>query len=219
MAHLDATAHPPTRPNPESAPPDAAPLVLWHGSRAWSGPPTVRPGRAKRSEGGPGIYLTTSYRTASGYAKGGGVVQRVTLSPTVRWLEEATLRVPDVRAFLESRPRLPKRAEIHSDITANVARMAGRLDPDLIHAEVLVNVMVNRDALKGEHGPALAEFLTRHGIDASHAKSGHDEDWVVVFNPAVILRMDPAPARSVAGDQYDLPRVQRADRGPRKPAA
>ncbi|HQY61120.1 MAG TPA: hypothetical protein PK141_06990 [Polyangiaceae bacterium] len=59
------------RTNPSAAPASDPPLVFWHGSRAWHGPPTVRPGRAKRSEGGPGIYLTTSYRTASGYAKGG----------------------------------------------------------------------------------------------------------------------------------------------------
>ena len=204
------------RTNPSAAPASDPPLVFWHGSRAWHGPPTVRPGRAKRSEGGPGIYLTTSYRTASGYAKGGGVVQRVSVSPTVRWLAESALPVADVRAFLAGRPRLPKRAEIQADITANVARMADRMDPGLVQAEVLVNLMVNYDALKGGHGPALAEFLTQHGIDASHAKRGHDEDWVVVFNPAVILRMDPA--RGVAVDQYDLPRVRRASIQPGRTA-
>lgn len=216
MAHLDetrpSTVSRRTRSNPTEAPSSLAPLVFWHGSRAWDGPPTVQPGRAKRSEGGPGIYLTTSYRTARSYAKGGGVVQRVSVSPTVHWLEEATLPVEDVRSFLAGRARLPKRTEILADVERNAARTAGRLPPGFIHAEVLVNLMVNYDALKGDNGPALAAFLVDHGIDASHAKNGGDEDWVVLFNPSAILRMDLAPASTVAGDQYDLPRLRRAGR-------
>lgn len=194
--------------NPTEANPQNPPLVLWHGSRAWEGKPEVRPSRKGRSEHGPGIYLTTSYQTATGYAKGGGVVQRVDVSSDLGWLEGSAVPLADMKAFVEARRGLRKKRELLADLdwSAQRTKNAGE---GMLWASSLVTLFVNHEAITGDHGPALAAFLVEHGIDASLANERSGEDWVVLFNPAKVVRVQRAPATSVPVSEWDLPRVPR----------
>jgi hypothetical protein len=184
--------------------PDAEPLVFYHGAQRWEGTPSIVAHRKGHAEHGAGIYLTTSWTTASNYAKGGGSVYRFEVAPDVGWLEDARLPVAETVRWVKSLPRLKGKA----DIVATLERVAGRVGPS-IPAETLIAAFVNFGASAGQHGPSLAEYLVAHGIDASHvSRSG--EDWVVVFNPAKVLRVTRVPARDMGeGFVYDLPRVMR----------
>lgn len=175
-------------------------LLLYHGARRWSGRPEVRRSRPKRSEHGPGIYLTTSRETAQRYAKGGGRVYQFALDPSLSWLEDHRIALFEMELFLGSIPRLRHRAEIINDLHVYRLR-TGCIGEDL-PAETLVNLMVNYDALGGEAGTLLAEFLVDHGIDASIDQRGN-EDWVVLFNPRKVLDFGPVERDA----PWDVPRV------------
>lgn len=184
------------RRNPES-------LVFYHGAQRWEGPPQIVAHRKGHAEHGPGIYLTTSWTTASKYAKGGGSVYRIEVSPSVRWLEKTDLPVEETLHWVKSLPRLRGK----SDILASLERLSARVGK--LPASLLVNAFVNNDAASGANGPALAEYLVNHGVDASHVLQG-DEDWVVIFNPKVIEKVTRLSAKDVGeGFAFDLPRVRR----------
>jgi hypothetical protein len=187
------------------------PLVLYHGSHGWSGETALRPSSGKpsgtansRAEHGPGLYLTTALTTAQKYARGGGRTLRFVLDPSLTWMEDgATIGLKNMIAFLRSVPRVPKRDAIIGDLEY-YERRTGR---DQLPASVLVNLMVNHEALGGARGPALADFLVRHGIDASDAKysgGAGDEDWVVLFNLEKILEWGPVPKNA----PWNLPPVR-----------
>ena len=177
-------------------------IVLYHGSRRWSGPPQILPGSKGRSEHGPGIYLTTSIETARKYARGGGRVIRFEIRTPIRWIDDPGTRIPieEMVSFLESIYRLRGRDKIIDDLERYAARV-GRRD---LPPSVLVNLMVNYDALVGEAGPRIAAFLVSHGIDAAIDARGQ-EDWVVLFNPDLVLRAEPLTDR----DAKDVERVSR----------
>lgn len=188
-----------------------ADLVLYHGARRWEGPVEVRPARKGRTEHGPGLYLTTRYETARKYGK----VLRVTIRGDVRWLEDAALPLDETLEFVaKGLPRFGKRRALAEDLRTSAARMAVRLGPNAVPASVLVNLLVNDDGLSGANGPAVAGFLVRHGIDASltgpafGSFGGHSEQWVVVFNPEVVLSVKPLSRSDSTGD---MPAVQRRE--------
>ena len=197
------------KPNPARVRKNPESLVFYHGAQQWEGPPQIVAHRKGHAEHGPGIYLTTSWTTASKYAKGGGSVYRIEVSPSVRWLEKTDLPVEETLRWVKSLPRLRGKADIVASLERTTARI-GRLP-----AEILVNVFVNHDAASGANGPALAEYLVRHGVDASHIStplfSGSGaEDWVVIFNPKIIEKVTRLSAKDVGeGFAFDLPRVRR----------
>lgn len=201
--------------NPMRRNPDAEPLVLYHGAQRWEGPPSIVAHRKGHAEHGAGIYLTTSWTTANNYAKGGGSVYRFEVSPDMGWLEDARLPVTETVRWVKSLPRLKGKA----DIVATLERVAGRVGPN-IPASILVAAFVNFGASAGQHGPSLAEYLVAHGIDASRVSRSMNEDWVVVFNPAKVLRVTRVPARETGeGFAFDLPRVKRKNPSRRNPHA
>jgi hypothetical protein len=186
------------------------PLVLYHGSRRWQGPPEVRAGRNGRMEHGPGIYLTTAYETARKYAKGGGLVLRFTIEAPLRWLEDAELSLPDALDFVAGLRGLRARAQIEEGLRRTAERMAPRLGGGKVPAATLVNLMVNHEALGGTAGPKAAEYLVRRGADASLANERNDEDWVVLFNPRKVISVEPVSAKDFdARPEWNLPRVAR----------
>lgn len=179
-------------------------IRLYHGARSWDGPPEVQRGRAKRTEHGPGIYLTTSLATAKKYAKGGGRVKLVTISSGLRLLDDAKIKASEAIDFVRTQLR-KKRKEIIEDIE----RHAGRIGKDTISLAVIVTLAVNHDALVGDASPALARFLVSRGVDATvvtqSSPTGGDEDWLVLFNPEKIVSIEEIGKN----EPWDLPLVRR----------
>jgi len=173
-----------TRPHPEPTG-----YQFWHGAQGWENVIEIRPCRKNSYEHGPGLYLTTSLHTAKHYGKGKGCLVELELAPTTRWLEDSTLPMAEVQAFLKDRAGLRRRPEILADLDRHLRQLRER-DPTAtrIRATVLVNLCVNHEALTADHGPALARFLVDQGIDASRAQEKYSESWVVLFNPAVVTR-------------------------------
>jgi hypothetical protein len=184
-------------------------FALYHGAQRWSGTPAIVQQRKGHAEHGPGIYLTTSWETARKYSRGGGSVYRMLLEQPRAWVEDARIPVEETAAFLRATLGRGKSSQTVLDAVHRVSARAG----DPFPANVLINAFVNNNLLAGRRGPAVAEFLTSRGIEASHVSQG-DEDWVVVFNPGIIRRVERVTPQEVdpSGFLCALPRVFRGSR-------
>lgn len=179
-------------------------IKLWHGSRAWAGSPEIRAPKGGRAEVGAGIYCTTSYLRARSYAKGGGQVMLIEVDPDMRLLEHIKVKPEVLMAAARAIPRLKSRDQILADIERCAERGDGR---DTISLNVLLNLAVNSDACVGQPAVAITEFMVNQGADATIHTAYGAEDWLVVYNPAVIKAYTPRPAAQVDVADYDLPRV------------
>lgn len=170
-------------------------LVFWHGGRPIKGPVQIRPGAVEDRQHGPGFYLTTSLARARKYARGGGVVQEVTLSPSTRLLESICLPLPVLEGCIRGLPRCRNRNVVINDLRS-VSRV---IDDTPVPASFLVNTLLFHGATGGMAGVWLAQWLTGQGIDASASAVGSGEEWVVVFNPEVVENVTPRPASTLEG--------------------
>jgi hypothetical protein len=177
------------------------PIVVYTGTQVWEGRPYIKDSRKGHSEHGPGLYFTTRLQTARKYAKGRGTVLRVEVDPKFLWLEDTQVPVETLVNWVTSRRGLRKKKEIIDDI---VVRGGGGLAPGMRRATILVNLMVNYDAITGTHGPALAEFLAALGIGASHLRMSGGEEWIVLFDPSKVTSW----RRVAPDDAEDLPGVR-----------
>lgn len=177
----------------------SSPLVLWHGSHRWSGPPQLMPAGKMKSEEGSGLYLTTSTETAAKYAKGGGSILRFELDPNLTFLENVNIPIETMVNFLKETPRIAKRSSIEADL-----RKAGeRRGSDSLPGYYLENLILNYGSLKGSIGPSLALFFVDQGADANLSKKSA-EDWVILYNLDKILSYTKVP-RSEAVDSPRIP--------------
>ena len=173
---------------------------IWHGSRRWDGEPEIRPAKKGRAEWGAGIYGSTHFETCTGYAKGGGKVQLLTIQKT-RVLEQSCIPLETAIAFIKkSIPKSQVRSFI-DDCTAFAERVQDRIlshsspvgelkDGDLwFPAENLRNLMVNSDLSSGVRGVALAKFYADLGIGLSTSRGGmkSEEQWTVIYDPKLIV--------------------------------
>lgn len=178
----------------------------WHGGKRWDGKPEVQAPRQGRYECGPGIYLTNRYLTAKKYAAGGKVTTLITLANNVRWLQDAKLPLKELFDFLDTVPRLKGRARVKADFEQRCVRRE-MLMTDLCPVEYLVNILINTESLAGQVGLALVDWLTSKGVDASLHGAHGQEQWVIVFNPAVIVKHEVVSGSKVSLDSYELPRI------------
>jgi len=175
------------------------PLILWHGSQNWQGPPQLQRAGKGKSEYGSGLYLTTSASTARKYAKGGGSILRFEIDPDLTTTDDAEIGVKDAVDFLSSIPRLRNKKKIADDILLN----AQRRGKDSVHAFVIENLMSHHGALKGVAGPMLAEWYVKNGIDAAVVHHA-DEDWLVLYNLDKILSYK----KTGSSDVQDVDRIR-----------
>ena len=183
-------------------------IVVYHGGRKFSGPVDILPKASKNAQNGPGSYTTTNLYTAQKYAKGGGVVHRIILSPETRFNNtDGNIPLSDAIEWVESRSGLRKKKEIIADLKKNSENRADRLGPGVVYEWALLNLCVNHDVLSGEHGPALAAWMVEHGIDAEVERAmKNNEEWVSIFNPNVVIHREIL-ANAGEGCEYELPRV------------
>ncbi|WP_338924930.1 hypothetical protein V0M98_35515 (plasmid) [Pseudomonas silesiensis] len=173
---------------------------IWHGSRRWDGDPEIQAAKKGRAEWGAGIYGSTHFETCTGYAKGGGKVQLLTIQNT-RVLEKSCLPLEVVIDYIKRFVPKPLRATLIGDcedIAENVKDMVLiNRDPvgpqtegtTWLPADILRNLIVNFDLSSGVRGVNLARFYAEQGIGVSLDKGGSQtgEKWLVVYDPQLIV--------------------------------
>ena len=172
----------------------------WHGSQKWDGHPEIKPSRKGCYECGPGLYLTNRRQTALKYSKGAGSLVHVGLDPNITLLQDVCFTRAQMQDALDSIPRLRRRAAIEADLD----RSARRHPDDQLPAIYLVNLCVNHEALSGDAGPALARWLTAHGVDASLEGKSGKEEWLIVFNPKALVYSQKLTAKEADALPYDF---------------
>jgi hypothetical protein len=178
-------------------------VVLWHGGRDVEySYDEVRSHKGGRWEHGPGLYLTTSYTTASKYAKGGGKLYKVTVNLTGNEMDDVVIPFDDMADFVKRFVVGSKRPDMITDLKNNMARTK----TDGVRAAVLVNLCLNYGAIQNTKTSVLRQFLIDHGVDYSVVNNygGSHETVVVVINPKIIKKVEIIPASTVK-DNFNLP--------------
>lgn len=191
---------------------------IWSGTRRWEGEPEIRPAKPGRAESGGGIYGTTHFETTAPYCKGGGKAMLFTVQAT-HVLEKTCLPLDDAINFLKRHAPKAKQAAMIEDCVKNADRVKDRIlndqdcvgvaTPDTVwlSAAVLRNLMVNYDLSSGARSVATAKFFADMGIGVSIERAGshRDEQWVVIFDPQLIVDWKPHTYESALEIGHELP--------------
>lgn len=180
-------------------------IELWHGAHRWDPPPEIRAPKNGNAEYGAGIYATTHYMTARKYALGGGSVMSLKLNGNLRLLEGVETDVQELMEVARGIPRLKNKDKILSDLDRRAARSR---DGKTIGLDTLLNLAVNNNSMIGAPAVAITEHLVSKGIDASLNERSGNEDWLVVFNPKIIISAKARPAASIGLDEYERLKVK-----------
>lgn len=165
---------------------------MYHGGNRWTTAPEIRPSKGGRYEGGVGIYFTNNYETARKYAKGGKVVQLVDIRSNFRKLRDVRVDINELSDFVTNLSGLRRKREIVSDLN----RFGQRTNRTECSLEILNNLIVNHEAGAGSVGTEIAAYFTSKGADASVQDQSGDEQWLVVFNPKIIVKYSPVDPKS-----------------------
>jgi hypothetical protein len=164
-------------------------IQFYHGGRDWVGPFEVNPKNSKVMEHGPGLYLTNGIETARHYAKGGGIVQAIGIDPNAKRLSDVTCKVDDLIGFVSS-----NRVRAGKAVIADLDWCADGMASDHLGLEYLINLMINHKALTPSVAPKLNAFIVEQGADLDvftapmfASAGGKSDQWVVVFNPDVVV--------------------------------
>jgi hypothetical protein len=178
-------------------------INLWHGGRdlhlSYHEPKAAAKGRW---EHGPGLYLTTHYETARKYAKGGGSTYKVTLE-LGNHIKDIKIHIDDVLNFVTKNVVKSKQSDIIDDIHDNMKRTQ---TTPFVQAEILVNLCVNYEALKGDKTVALNRFLVENKVDYGIVRNfgGRNETVCVVYNLEKIKKVKVIKSNDVSLDQFEL---------------
>jgi hypothetical protein len=178
-------------------------IQMWHGAMRWEPPFEVRPPKGGRAEHGAGLYLCCRRHTAIGYAKGGGNLVHTVVDEKVRWLEDISVPADLLLDAARRIPRLRQRESIMSDIERAALRHGGALG-----LNVLTNLAVNHDAMVGQPAVDISRFMVEQGADASLYERPSGDDWVVIFNPKVLLQARVVRIADAGNLPHDFPRVR-----------
>lgn len=160
---------------------------MYHGGNRWETSPEIRPSKGGRYEGGVGIYFTNNYETARKYAKGGKVVQLVNIKSNFRRLKDVHVELTEMIDFLKNLRGMKRRNEVMSDLK----RFSDRTGKTKFSLEILNNLIVNHEAGAGDVGVEIARWFVQNGADASVQDQSGDEQWLIVFNPKIIVNYSP----------------------------
>jgi len=175
-------------------------LLAWHGAQKWEGLPEIKPHKKGTYEYGPGIYFTNHCSTAQSYARGPGSIMLMEIECPKLLTIKDKVKLEEAVAFYESCFRLKNRKSVLNDLQRNVR-------DGLISVDTVINCGVNNEALAGSHGPALSQWLTDKGFDATIGRSqASNEEWMVVFNPRIIKKHKKVRSSEIDWANSDFPR-------------
>ncbi len=173
-------------------------ISLYHGGTQWRSRPEIRPAKKGRYECGPGIYFTTSYMRALDYAGGSKVVQVAQIDKSrivVPW--KVVVELTDVKELLDN-IRLKNRKVVWQGIQEYASKRE-------LRATIVINWLINQEALGGDSGPAVAQWLKERGATAD-VNVFHSEEWLIVFDPSIILSHRKVEPKEASGDfPFNLP--------------
>lgn len=178
-------------------------FTLWHGGRdlnfTYNEPKISAKGRW---EHGPGLYLTTHYETARKYAKGGGSTFKVTIE-LGNHIGDINIHIDNVLDFVKKNVVKSKQNDIINDLHNNMKR--SQTTP-YIQAEVIVNLCVNYEALKGEKTVELNRFLVQNNVDYGTVDNfgGRNETVCVVYNLDKIKKVKSIKSTDVKIDDFEI---------------
>ena len=155
-------------------------VTLYHGGRGLEQRYTDTVAHTKGNwEYGPGLYLTTHYRTAYKYAKGGGRVYKVTVAQG-QTAEDTPLDMATMKQFVDRNVIGRKKKEVLSSLES--LSLAGSVRT--VCAEVFINTILNHEAMVNSKSGVLKDFLAQHGADYRVVTryGGDNETVLVVFN-------------------------------------
>lgn len=179
-------------------------MNLWHGGKNLEyGVDSPKPSPKGRWEGGPGLYLTTHYETARKYAKGGGSTYLIDVN-LGNHAKDVLIPICDVVDFINKNVVVKHRKEMIEDIHSHAKRVNSF---DNVCSEVLINLCINYEALKGDKTVALNKFLVQNnvGFNTIDNYSGRNETVVVLFDLDSINKIKKVSAKDVSLDEYELP--------------
>lgn len=159
-------------------------LYFWHGARRWSNPPELKSPRKSRYEHGAGIYLTNSVDRAIEYSKNGGQIVLCGVDRNVGLLDKLSLPIDQILEGIELLPRVRNRHTIKMFLQGVSEE---RFFDGNVPLSFLLNELITSENLSGRNGMMFSQWLVSKGVDAAVQSISHDESYVVVFNPKVIV--------------------------------
>lgn len=177
-------------------------IDLWHGGRNLEYSYKEFGGtRNKKWEYGPGLYLTTHYERARSYAKGGGTTYLVTIEEGNN-LENVMVDIAELNEFVLSHVIRSKQKRILKDLHRNFEYSN---NPPYIHLNILLNLIINDEAILNTKTHILNNFLVEKGADYSLVKNygGRNETVLVIFNREKIKKVKATKAAEVDLTDYE----------------
>lgn len=176
-------------------------IELWHGGRDLEfSYKEFGNTRKNRWEHGPGLYLTTHYDRARNYAKGGGKTYLVTVEEGNN-IDNVLIDISLVNEFVANNIIKSKQKSILDDLYENMNRT--NTTPS-IHANVLVNLIINLEAISNTKTKKLNQFLVENNVDYGivNRYSGREENVMVIFNNKKIKSVKFISAKDVLSEDY-----------------
>lgn len=176
-------------------------IELWHGGRDLEfNYKEFGNTRKNRWEHGPGLYLTTHYDRARNYAKGGGKTYLVTVEEGNN-IDNVLIDISLVNEFVANNIIKSKQKSILDDLYENMNRT--NTTPS-IHANVLVNLIINLEAISNTKTKKLNQFLVENNVDYGivNRYSGREENVMVIFNNKKIKSVKSISAKDVLSEDY-----------------
>jgi hypothetical protein len=179
--------------------PSSAPdtMSFWHGGNLEEFNEVIAQ-KNGRYEYGPGLYLTTNYRTAVGYAKGRRKLHLVIVRKGVD-LADAMIDMDEIKAFVNDFVIGKKRKEV-------LERVIEREESGKVPAYMFGNIVLNSDAIKATNTRHLRQFYIDNGIDYEMVNNpfGWGEMMMVLYNMNKIVDVKVVKPKDKI-EVFDLP--------------
>jgi hypothetical protein len=173
---------------------EQATMQFWHGGNL-DNEKSIKSGRW---EYGPGLYLITHYQTAKKYAKGNRKLYLITVAKG-NDSENSYISFDSSKDFIETYCIKNKRKEIIDSLQ--------KYNKDgFVRASILINLIVNLNAIRNSEAKNLTKFLVDSKIDytiVDNPFGWNKQKMMVLFNMAKIVDKKVITSKDKI-EQFDL---------------